>query len=213
MYRKKNAAIIDHLSRDPKMKQVIREVADQGKYRFADPSKKVYEDLVESIIYQQLSIKAAKTIYTRMVTKLGGSIPEPEVLGRLNESDLQGVGLSRQKEKYILNIARFFDEHKLETRQFRKMSDEEIIDLLTQIKGVGVWTVEMILISSLGRTDVLPLKDLGIQQAMAEIYQIQAEKKELFHQMTRVAEPWRPYRTHASLLLWRWKRIQMGLDY
>lgn len=109
----------------------------------------------------------------------------------------------------MLNVAAFFQEKKLIQQDWPTLSDQEIIDLLTQIKGVGKWTVEMVLIFTLHRTDVLPLADLGIQQAFALLYglDLNQRKKALFQEMHEIAEAWSPYRTYACLYLWQFKDL------
>ena len=107
---------------------------------------------------------------------------------------------------YVQNIARFFQEKALFTFDWSTMTDAEIIKLLTEIKGVGEWTVQMVLIFELMREDVFPAKDLGIQQAMIGVYELKEEKKHLIKKMNEIAENWKPYRTWATLYLWAWKR-------
>ena len=107
---------------------------------------------------------------------------------------------------YVQNVAKFFLENKITDAQLYKMPPEEVIELLTQIKGVGKWTVEMLLMFSLGHEDVFAVDDLGIQQAMIKLYKIQYEtKKELHTKMLKIAENWTPYKTYACLHLWKWK--------
>lgn len=202
-----------HLSTDQVFKQICEEIKKEGKYQFPVATKKIYEDLIEAIIYQQVSIKAAKTVFGRIKAHFGGVIPPAKELSLIQHDSLRGLGLSGRKAAYMIHIAQFFDERKLRDQDFSDMPDEEIVNLLTQIKGVGVWTVQMILIFSLGRADVFPKLDLGIQQAMMERYQIQFDTKQRLAKMEEIASLWKPYRSYATLLLWRWKRIQMGIDY
>ena len=197
-----------HLEKDPTLKRLFSEVQCPP----LSPSYAVYGDLLESIVYQQVSIKAAKTVFNRFCALFDG-IPAPHVLESQELAHVRSVGLSGVKARYLINIAEFFNNNQLTNEQFQALTDQDIIDLLTQIKGVGKWTVQMILISSLGRSDVFPDGDLGIQQAMAELYDLKLEAKALRGAMHTIAESWRPYRTYATLLLWRWKRKQMGLDY
>ena len=192
------------------MKKVMEEV---GSFSFPEPRGTVYADLVEAIAYQQVSIKAAKTVYERFLQRYQGVTPPSDILIHEIPEVLRRDGFSLRKGQYMINIARFFEDQGLIDASFSNLPDQEIINLLTRIKGVGVWTVEMILISSLMRPDVFPVLDLGIQQAMQMLYGITSDKKALFAEMEKVAESWQPYRTYATLLLWRWKRIQMGLEY
>jgi DNA-3-methyladenine glycosylase II len=119
---------------------------------------------------------------------------------------LRGIGLSNSKVNYVQNVATFFIENKVTDKQLYTMPPEQVIELLTQIKGVGKWTVEMLLMFSLGQEDVFAVDDLGIQQAMIKLYKMKFEsKKELRTKMLKKSLPWSPYRTYACLHLWQWK--------
>ena len=118
---------------------------------------------------------------------------------------LRAVGLSRQKAAYVKNVADFFIEHNLMDKDWTKESDEAILSLLTQIKGVGQWTVEMILMFTLHRPDILPLDDLVIRNSMIGLYGVEAKGRALKKRLLEIAEPWRPYRTWASRYLWQYK--------
>ena len=119
-----------------------------------------------------------------------------------DRATFRSVGLSNQKTNYFYNIATFFSEPGNKRIQWKRLSDEDIISKLVTIKGVGKWTVQMILMFTLGRPDVFPIDDLGIQLSMKDHYGIKAEKKELKIKMTKIAEEWTPYRTLASRYLW-----------
>ncbi len=164
--------------------------------------------LMASIMSQQLSTKVAKVIFRRFLELFDGKEPSAQqVLGTAPET-LRAIGLSNAKVQYILNVARFFTESGLTDRKLHKMGDEEIIGLLTTIKGVGRWTVEMLLMFSLGREDVFAVDDLGIQQAMIRLYKLDpANKKLLKEKMLKHSAKWSPYRTYACLHLWKWKDI------
>ncbi len=191
-----------HLSKDPVLKEIIK-----NHQKLSLPkSKTVFHELVKSIVYQQISIKAAETIHNRMIDYIGTDDFLPEDLLLYSVDELRTVGLSNQKSGYILNIANFFVENKIEEEDWEKMSDEEIVEKLIGIKGVGEWTIQMILIFQLDRLDILPVKDLAIQQTMVRLYNIKSEKSKLLKDMIKKAEPWRPYRSIASLYLWAWKR-------
>jgi DNA-3-methyladenine glycosylase II len=119
---------------------------------------------------------------------------------------LRAIGLSKAKVNYVQNVAQFCLDNKITNNYFLKHSNEEIIDKLTQIKGVGKWTVEMLLMFSLGRENVFSVDDLGIQQAMCKLYNIRTEnKKNMKLKMQEIAESWQPYQTYACLHLWAWK--------
>lgn len=185
---------------DPVMAKLIAEL----KYPKPDKANSVFHDLVKAIIYQQIHIKAAAKIYNRLLEKLDLNLEDPKVILDLSFEDLKSVGLSRQKTGYIQNIAEFFSTKEIQNTNFEKLTDEEIISLLSQIKGVGTWTAEMILMFTLFRPDVLPVKDYAIQVAMKDLYKIKKEKKELFVAMDKVAKKWVPFRTMACLYLWQY---------
>ena len=189
---------LKHLSGDRILKVAIDSITLPKREHTSD----VYLGLIKSIVSQQLSVKAAKTIYDRFVTLFESDYPEASVLIEMDETQLRGVGLSRQKSTYVKNVAQFFIDNDLFERDWSLDSNEEIIRMLTQIKGVGTWTVEMILMFVLSREDVLPVLDLGIQQGMIQLYGIEEEKKALYKTMQEIAEPWRPYRSVACLYLW-----------
>lgn len=192
---------IAHLSKHDKFKAVIQSVDVPD----LTPSRRVYYDLLESIVSQQLSIKAANTIFARFCALFPDNYPHPELLSAIEKDQLRSAGLSNQKSAYLQNVAAFSLQHNLENHNWDIMSDEEIIAFLTRIKGVGTWTAEMILMFTIGRLDVFPVDDLGIQQAMARLYDLDEKDKKLKQKMIELAEPWRPYRTVASRFLWRWK--------
>lgn len=122
-----------------------------------------------------------------------------------NES-LRSIGLSQSKVHYIQNVAEFFLAHKITDKQLYAMEPEAIVALLTQIKGVGKWTVEMLMLFSLGQEDVFAVDDLGIQQAMIKLYGIESDTKKLLHEkMLAISSKWAPYRSYACLHLWQWK--------
>lgn len=166
----------------------------------------VYHDLTKAIIYQQISVKAADSIYKRYLELIDFEIDNVERPAEIAFDDLRSVGLSRQKANYIQNISTFFTEEKIHDDIWEEKTDEEIIKYLTQIKGVGEWTVQMILIFTLLRPDVLPVKDYAIQVAIKRIYKLETEKSALIKDMYRIAEAWKPYRSLASRYLWQWLR-------
>jgi DNA-3-methyladenine glycosylase II len=162
--------------------------------------------LIASIISQQLSTQVAKIIFTRFLDLYGGKEPSCDKVLATDPLLLKGIGLSNAKVNYVQNVAQFFKENKITDAQLYKMSPEEVIELLTQIKGVGRWTVEMLLMFSLGHEDVFAVDDLGIQQAMIRLYKIKYEsKKELREKMIKKSQSWAPYKTYACLHLWKWK--------
>ncbi len=190
-----------HLQHDAKLRELIQQID------IPEPksSGKIYFDLLESIVSQQLSVKASNTIFNRFLQIFPDQHPHPEHLIKLSAEQLRAVGLSGQKAGYMQNVAQFALDNDLETMDWSGMTDEDIIAFLTQIKGVGKWTVEMLLMFSLGRTDILPVDDLGIQQGIKRLYALEETGKELKKRMIEIAEPWRPYRTYACRYLWRFK--------
>lgn len=194
-------AIYAHLEKDPYLKKVFAETA-VIEYR---ASGRVYYDLLESIVSQQLSVKVADVIFKRFLSLFPDGYPHPEQLTDLSVEALRAVGLSNQKANYLKNVADFARNEHLEGKNWAEMSDEEIIQYLTQIKGVGRWTVQMILMFTLGREDVFPVDDLGIRQGMVKLYQLEEEGKPLYARLHTIAESWRPYRTIACRYIWKWK--------
>ena len=162
--------------------------------------------LIASIISQQLSTKVAKIIFLRFLDLYAGKEPSCAEVLATDPMVLRGIGLSNSKVSYIQNVASFFIENKVTDKQLYTMPPEQVIALLTQIKGVGQWTVEMLLMFSLGQEDVFAIDDLGIQQAMIKLYKIKfGSKKELKIKMLKKSLSWAPYRTYACLHLWQWK--------
>lgn len=193
---------IEHLHKEPIISSVISKVEMPD----FNPSGRIYEDLLESIISQQLSVKVADVIHKRFLSLFPDNQPHPAAVINMPIDQLRAVGLSNQKAGYLQNVAQFSLEHQLENKDWHSMSDEEIIEFLTHIKGVGKWTVQMLLMFSLGRPDVFPVDDLGIQQGMSKIFKFEETNiKELKKKMHECAEPWRPYRTIACRYVWRYK--------
>lgn len=198
-----------HLAADPVLARVMRDVT----IAFPRPTGRIYGDLLEAIIYQQISIRAAKTVHNRFLTLFEGIVPEPDVLASAAVETLRSAGMSGVKAQYLLNVAEHFAQNNLTDDLLMSLTEKEISRELVQIRGVGRWTVEMILIFSLGRPDVFPVSDLGIQQAIESLYSIEElTGKALQERLTSVADQWRPYRTYAMLYLWSWKRVQMGVS-
>lgn len=162
--------------------------------------------LIASIVSQQLSTKVAAIIFKRFIDVYKGKEPSMQALIDTPFDILRGIGLSNSKVNYVQNVAQFFISQKITDKQLYAMEPEAVIELLTQIKGVGRWTVEMLLMFSLGHEDVFAVDDLGIQQAMIKLYKIKyTTKKELQIKMLKRSMSWAPYRTYACLHLWNWK--------
>jgi len=159
-----------------------------------------FYDLIRSIISQQLSVKAAKTIYDRYLDLMGHPY-HADHLDRMDIEKLRAVGLSYRKSSYIKNVAAKVIEKEDYFLLLERSSDEEILKELTSIKGVGVWTAQMFLMFTLGRLDVLPLGDVGIQNAVQKFYQLQAKPSP--EQLQKIAANWTPYRTIGCWYLWQ----------
>lgn len=193
---------LEHLQKDNRLFKII---SLQEPYVLKGRDK-IYHYLCASIMSQQLSTKVADVIHNRFLALYGNKIPTAKEVVETKFEVLRSVGLSNAKVNYVQNVCRFFIENKVTDKKLRKMEDEEVIGFLTQIKGVGRWTAEMILMFGLGREDVFAVDDLGIQQAMTKIYKLDASnKKEMKEKMIRIASKWKPYRTYACRYLWGWK--------
>lgn len=195
-------AAIAHLQHEDNIRSLIEQINMPD----FTPSGRIYYDLLESIVSQQLSVKVADVIFKRFLLLFTDHFPHPEQVVALELEKLRSVGLSGQKAGYLKNVAQFALANDLEQIDWETMDDEEIINFLTQIKGVGKWTVQMLLMFSLARPDIFPVDDLGIQQGMQRLFKIEASNPRLLKiKMTELAEPWRPWRTVACRYLWRWK--------
>ncbi len=193
---------IPHLSRDPKIKALIKQ---HGSFRL-EKKKNLCLYLCYSIMGQQLSTKVASVIRQRFLDLYGGKEPSPKDIVDTPFEKLRGVGLSNAKVGYVQNVARFELEQGMDHRRLSKMSNEEVIAYLTQIRGVGRWTTEMLLMFALCREDVFAMDDLGLQQAVIGLYGLKNRKKKTLQAaISRITAQWTPYRTYACLYLWRWK--------
>ncbi len=191
-----------HLSKDKVMKKLIKA---QGEMKLLQ-RKNAYMHLCLSILSQQLSVKVARVIKDRFLALYNGKFPEPAELLETPVASLRAIGFSNAKAAYVHNIAKFAQSHGMEDKKLNKMSDDEIIEYLTQIKGVGRWTTEMLLMFALKRENVFAADDLGIQMAMIGLYDLDpGNKKEFRARMMEIAEQWKPYRTYACMYLWGFK--------
>ena len=159
-----------------------------------------YGALLRSIVGQQLSTKAAATIYGRMLELFGKHTPTPKQLLKADPEKLRGAGLSRAKVAYLRDLAEHVEDGALELERLPDLPDEEVAAQLTAIKGLGQWTADMFLMFHLGRPDILPVGDQGIRRAIQVEYRLR--KLPDAKRMQKIAKPWRPYRTLASLYLW-----------
>jgi DNA-3-methyladenine glycosylase II len=189
---------VRHLKRDPYLASLI---VQHGHPAFR-PERNAFRALTESIIYQQLSGKAAAAILTRFLDLFPGRrFPTPGHLLTVPVARLRSAGLSSQKASYLLDLAARFCDGTIVPRKFPAMSDQEIAEHLIQVKGIGQWTADMFLMFALNRPDVLPVGDLGIRNGFRKLYRLRKEPTP--EKMLALAEPWRPFRTVASWYLWR----------
>lgn len=192
---------VKHLSKDEKLKKLIEHhgVFNLGK------QKNLYLYLCYSIMSQQLSTKVARVIKQRFLALYDGE-PSPQQIIDTPFEKLRAIGLSNAKVNYVQNVARFEIEKGMGHKKLSKMNNEEVIEYLTEIKGVGRWTVEMLLMFALGREDLFAIDDLGLQQAVIGLYELKHRKKKIMNaRILKISEQWAPYRTYACLYLWRWK--------
>jgi DNA-3-methyladenine glycosylase II len=191
-------AATTHLSAaHPGLKSIIDRVGPCTLKRRRD----CFRALCQAIISQQISGVVAAAISKRFRKLFPKSRPTPKHLLTLTDQQLRSVGLSRQKVSYLRDLAAHFAEGKIRVRRFSKMTDEEIIQSLIPIKGIGRWTAEMFLIFVLNRTDLLPVDDLGIRKGIQKLYGLKSEPKK--ERMIELAESWRPWRTIGTWYLWR----------
>lgn len=187
-----------HLKRaDARLAAIIRKIGPFRPAMTRDP----FVALVSSIVHQQLSMKAAATIGRRLRDLCPRRTYTPDALSSLSDQQIRSAGISRQKLAYLRDLTAHFLDNRLSARRLRRASDDEAIELATQVKGIGRWTAEMLLIFCLGRLDVWPVDDLGLRKAAQRL---RGAKKPLsIPRMQRLAEPWRPYRSIATWYLWR----------
>jgi DNA-3-methyladenine glycosylase II len=182
---------------DSNLEKIIKIV---GKYSINirnDP----FQSLVESIIYQQLAGKAANAIYNRFINYYNNKQITPTLILNSHNDNLKKVGLSNRKIDYLKDLALHVYDGRINLEELPKMNDEEIINKLVNVKGIGRWTSEMFLIFSLGRQDILPVTDLGVRKAIQKVYSLSELPKPNI--MMEIAKPWRPYRSIATWYLWK----------
>jgi len=192
--------ILSVLNKDPRLKKIthlklIPLVSDRD----------VFQDLIKSVVGQQLSGAAAATIYDRFLALSSKRTPSPRKVLNLDIEAMRNAGLSYPKASYIKNIAQAWLENKHRNTDWEAMSDEEVLKTLTAIRGVGNWTAQMIMIFTLHRDDVFPTGDVSVQHSMKEIYNIKAEGKELIQKMEKRSKALIPYRSWASRYFWAWR--------
>jgi len=188
---------VNHLKKsDPVLRAIIERVGP-CRMEFGPPE---FHSLAEAIVYQQLNGKAAVTIFNRFAA-LAGKPLTPEGILKLTHEQMRGVGLSKQKSSYLSDLAAKTHSGLLDFARLADASDDEVIEHLTQVKGIGVWTAHMFLIFSLRRPNVLPTGDYGVQMAVKKHYKKRKLPKP--KDMEKIAKPWEPYRSIACWYLWR----------
>lgn len=195
----------DLAAADPTMGALIErigpiDIATRLRRRKEERPVDAYGALLRAIVGQQLSTKAARTIYLRVVDLFGGRTPSPEQLLEADEADLRAAGLSGRKTEYVRDLASHVLSGELELDRLGQLGDEEVIEEIVAVRGLGQWTAEMFLLFHLERPDVLSGGDLGIRKAIQVEYGL--EEMPPPKRVVEIGEPWRPYRSLASLYLW-----------
>ena len=190
---------------DPAMAALIERVgkidlATRLQRRKEERPADAYGALLRAIVGQQLSTKAARTIYLRVLDLFSGATPSPEQLLEASEADLRGCGLSGRKTEYVRDLARHVLSGELELDRLGELEDEQVIEEIVAVRGLGRWTAEMFLLFHLQRPDVLSGGDLGIRKAIQVEYGL--EEMPTPTRVLEIGEPWRPHRSLASLYLW-----------
>ena len=182
-------------NKDRKLSKIIELYPHDFLFSKSDP----FFTLARSIVGQQISVKAAQSVWDRLEIKVKKI--NPKIIKTTHSSTLKSVGLSRQKVNYLKNLASAFIEKKIKGDMWSKMNDEEVIQDLIQIKGIGRWTAEMFLIFNLCRADIFPLDDIGMIKGICKLYKISypTERSEII----KIGEKWKPYRSVATWYLWR----------
>lgn len=180
---------------DPRLAEVIRLIGPCE----LKPRGGRFEVLARSIISQQISTSAARTIFGRLKQLLPGGRISAQTLSEIDDNQLQSAGLSKQKRTYLRHLTDCTLNGTVSFRRLPRLGDQDVIEELVQVKGVGVWTAQMFLLAGLGRPDIFAVGDLGLQNAMMRIYDMDRKLPE----MERIAEKWAPWRSVASWYLWR----------
>lgn len=163
--------------------------------------KNIFGALLRSIIHQQVSGAAAENILKRLMSLFHGKMPTPKQILETSERQLRSAGLSRSKISYARDLADHVFTGKIKTALLRNMTNDEIVNVLTQVKGIGVWTAHMFLIFTIKRPDILPTLDLGIRKGFQIVYRLKRLPDHI--EMEKLAKPWRAHATLASLYLWK----------
>ena len=188
---------VKFLKKDPKFAKIIMQIGDYN----VKITKNRYQSLVEAIISQQLSGSAANSIIKKFRKLYKSKFPKPGDVIKTSDSKLRTTGLSKMKIIYIKELSKKIESKELNMRKISSQIDEQVIEILSGVKGIGRWTAEMFLIFSLGRLDILPVGDLGLKKGIQSMYSLKELPEE--EQIEQLAESWKPYRTVATWYLWK----------
>lgn len=192
--------ILEYLEKDKILTKAIRRIKTEVQ---PEIDIDIYLSLLNSIVSQQLSTKVVRVIWKRFADLYIDRYPKARDVLNTDHEVLRSVGLSNNKVRYIKNVAEFSIKNDISFDYLQIKSDDEIIDYLIQIKGVGKWTAQMILMFPMDRPNVFPMDDLGIQNGMKNLYQLDLDKKELKNKLMEIADQWHPYKTLASKYVWK----------
>lgn len=196
-----NASMNKALNHFKKSDPILYEIAKEIVINQKEKSQNYFIDLVESIISQQLSIKAADTIFNRFQNLFINEKITPEQTLKIDDQKMRNCGISFSKIRYIKGIAEAIINQTIDLNKLDEMTDDEVITELTKLKGVGKWTAEMFLMFSLSREDIFSTGDLGLQNAVIKVYGL--KKKPTEKQLLKISKKWSPHRTYASRILWK----------
>ncbi len=184
---------------DPKLRILIKQYGDCT----LEPHTDYYRSLVRAIIGQQLSVKAAQSIYNRFLDLFGGVMPTPEQILKIDDESLRAAGLSYSKIKYVKDLASHIIDGRLDLDHIATLPNEDVIEQLVAVKGIGEWSAHMFMIFSLGRTNILPSGDLGIKNAFRSIYALKEVPDTAKMLQISLQNRWNPYQSIASWYLWK----------
>ena len=191
----------NHLKKvDSILFKVVEEMEEIEERVAKESEEELFEELVESIVSQQLSVKASDTIFGRIKDLLRSKKISPKSILKLNGEMLRGAGLSNAKVKYVKDLALKVNSKEIELENLKDLDDEDVINELVRVKGIGRWTAEMFLMFSLGRPDIFSLGDLGLRNAIKKLYNLE---KPTDIEILAISEKWSPHRTYACRILWR----------
>ncbi len=186
-----------HLQKDKKIAILIEQF---GELPLLTHTEDLFLDIVESIVSQQLSVKASNTIWSRFKLLFGKKKITPKNVLAIDDEKIRAAGISYSKIKYMKGLASMIEKNEIDLENVKTLSNEEVLMELTRVKGIGPWTAEMILMFSLGREDVFSLGDIGLRNAIAKIYTVDRDDGQ---RIEKISNKWKPYRTYAARYLWK----------